>query len=217
MISSLHYITQEIPGKTHTQLAEEACLAGIKWVQLRIKNKTTAFIKPIALETLAICRKHGATFILNDHVLLAQEIGADGVHVGNEDMPVSEARKILGPQMIIGATANHFDHIKKHALAGADYIGLGPFRFTHTKDNLSPVLGFSAYAAILKQCEENKLHIPVLAIGGIVPADLPELMCTGIAGVAVAGAINQAQNKKIIVQEFLAQLTSAQTKETSFK
>src|SRR5246127_4479462 len=128
MISRLHYITQDIENTSHTQLVEDACKAGVNWVQLRLKNKSYEDWKAIAEEALAICKKHNAKLIINDNVALAKEIGADGVHVGKQDMPVAKAREILGSGFIIGGTANTFEDVELHAKSGADYVGLGPFR-----------------------------------------------------------------------------------------
>ena len=206
MISKLHYITQEIVGKTHAQLAEEACQNGVRWVQLRLKNKSEEEWKTIAIETLAVCKKHGAKLIINDNVVLAKEIGADGVHLGKRDMSPVEARKILGSNFIIGGTANTFEDVKSHTAAGVDYIGLGPFRFTATKEKLSPVLGLQGYSTIMRQCRRVQISIPVIAIGGIIPEDVEEIIGTGIYGVAIAGAIANAENKSEVISKFNAVL-----------
>ncbi len=206
MISKLHYITQEIEGKTHSQFAEEACRGGVKWVQLRLKNKSEQEWKEIALETLAVCKKYNAKLIINDNVVLAKEINADGVHLGNQDMSIVEARKILGNHFIIGGTANTFEDIKMHTAAGVDYIGVGPFRFTSTKEKLSPVLGLEGYAAIMQQCKSEKINIPIIAIGGIIPSDVSQIIETGVYGVAIAGYINHSERKEEVIKEFLSQL-----------
>lgn len=202
MIAKLHYITHDIPGVSHQQLAEQACAAGVRWVQLRVKNKPYDEWKKIAEETQIVCRRYGAQLIINDNVQLAKEIGADGVHVGKEDISVAEARKILGKGMIIGGTANTYEDIKKHYDQGVDYIGLGPFRFTATKEKLSPVLGSEGYEQILRKCKEQGIDLPVIAIGGITNDDVQEIMDTGIYGVAVSNAISLAADKKEVVQKF---------------
>src|ERR1700758_3328524 len=113
MISKLQYITQDVEGKSHQQLAEEACTVGADWVQLRVKSKSAIEWKKIAMEAVTICNKHKAKLIINDNVSLAKEIGAHGVHLGKEDMNPVEARKILGNNFIIGGTANTFEDIKE--------------------------------------------------------------------------------------------------------
>ncbi len=206
MISKLHYITQDIEGAAHVELVEDVCKAGVDWVQLRLKDKSYEEWKTIALETLAICRKYHAKLIINDNVALAKEINADGVHVGKQDMPVAKAREILGADFIIGGTANTFEDVKLHATSGADYIGLGPFRFTSTKQNLSPVLGLDGYQIITNWCKQENINVPIIAIGGIVATDVESLINTGVHGVAVAGAITHAEKKRETVKEFMKHL-----------
>ena len=148
-----------------------------------------------ALIVQNMCNTYKATFIIADNVLLAKKINADGVHLGKNDMPIAEARKILGNQFIIGATVNSFDDILHH-LQGAtpDYFGCGPFRFTTTKKNLAPILGYDGYKLILKQMHDNNIHIPLVAIGGIRKSDIPQLLQNGINGIALSGSILNAEN-----------------------
>lgn len=167
---------------------------GCRWVQLRMKDATPEEILPIALETQKLCKAKDATFIIDDHVELVKKIGADGVHLGKLDMPVGEARKILGDSFIIGGTSNTFEDIAMHAAAGADYIGCGPFRFTTTKKNLSPVLGLEGYQTLVAKMRENGLTLPIVAIGGINAADIPAIMRTGVSGIALSGTVLRAEN-----------------------
>lgn len=167
---------------------------GCRWVQLRMKDATPEEILPIALEAQKLCKAKDATFIIDDHVALVKEIGADGVHLGKLDMPVGEARKILGDSFIIGGTSNTFEDIAMHAAAGADYIGCGPFRFTTTKKNLSPVLGLEGYQILVAKMRENGLTLPIVAIGGINAADIPAIMRTGVSGIALSGTVLRAEN-----------------------
>lgn len=189
----LQYITH-----TNAKVADEAegALAalegGCRWIQLRMKGAHPDRIVEQGKRLRRMCNRYGARLILDDHVELVEAVGADGVHLGKADMPVAEARKLLGPDKIIGATANTFDDIRHAAAAGADYIGLGPFRFTRTKERLSPVLGVEGYAAIMRACASAGINIPVVAIGGITRADVPALMATGVGGLAVSGAILNA-------------------------
>jgi thiamine-phosphate pyrophosphorylase len=207
MISKLHYITQDVEGKLHQQLAEEACASGVDWVQLRLKNKSESEWKKIAIEVLEICNKYNAKLIINDNVALAKEIGAHGVHLGKEDMSPVEARKILGNNFIIGGTANTFEDVKVLFAAGVNYIGLGPFRFTFTKEKLSPILGIEGYRSVIEKCKSENMHVPIIAIGGITIKDVSEIIQTGIYGVAVASAISNSTNKKNVVSEFNALLS----------
>lgn len=202
MISKLHYITQDVEGVSHVQLIEDACKSGIDWIQLRLKNKSYEEWKAVAEEALGICKKYNAKLIINDNVALVKEIGADGVHVGKQDIPVAKAREVLGDDFIIGGTANTFEDVKLHVASGADYVGLGPFRFTATKEKLSPILGLDGYKAIVAKCKEQNINIPIIAIGGILETDIESILNTGIYGVAVASAITHAKNKAKTIQQF---------------
>lgn len=213
MIERLHYITQEMNGKTHPELAEEVLREGkIRWVQLRVKNKPMEEVRAIAIQTQAVCRKYNAKIIINDHIRLAIEIGADGVHLGKQDMSTAEARKLSGPGFIIGGTANTFEDVKMHTSAGVDYIGVGPFRFTTTKEKLSPVLGLEGYKNVVQQCLVAGITTPLIAIGGIVPDDVRDIVETGMHGVAIAGYINHAEKKQDVINEFLTKLDATQLK-----
>jgi thiamine-phosphate pyrophosphorylase len=200
-ISRLHYITQEINGMTHDQLAEEACKAGVNWVQLRVKDKGYEEFLVIAKRVKEICLHYNATFIVNDNVSVARGSGAHGVHLGRTDMDPIKARELLGNNFIIGGTANTMDDIRILHEAKVDYIGLGPFKFTITKENLSPILGMEGYHELIKKLAAENVKIPVIAIGGIAPADMKDLMSTGIYGVAVSSVINLSANKGQVISE----------------
>ena len=158
----------------------------------------------MAIEAMEMCRKSGATSIIDDRVELVRELGADGVHLGLKDMPIADARSILGDRFIIGGTANTFDDVKSHWEAGADYIGCGPFRFTTTKKNLSPILGLEGYRNIMSQMKEHGIEIPLVAIGGIEASDIPAIMETGVSGIALSGTVlrdeNPAEKMKQIIK-----------------
>ena len=167
---------------------------GCKWIQLRMKDATDEEVRPVAIQAQALCKQHGATFVIDDRVELVKELGVDGVHLGKNDMPIHEARQILGDGFIIGGTANTFEDVKAHAEAGANYIGCGPFRFTTTKQRLSPILGLSGYRHIIEQMKAHDIHLPIVAIGGITLEDIPSIMQTGVTGIALSGSILKAEN-----------------------
>ena len=146
------------------------------------------------------------TFLIDDRVALVKELQIDGVHLGKNDMPIAEARKILGDGFIIGGTANTFEDVKAHYEAGADYIGCGPFRFTTTKEKLSPILGLEGYKDIIQKMKEESIDIPLVAIGGITKEDIPEIMKTGVNGIALSGCILHAVNPVEETREILALL-----------
>lgn len=209
MIEKLHYISQQgKSGETHAEMIASACENGIKWVQLRMKNHSEENIRQTALKCLEICKKWNVPLILNDYVHIAAEIGADGVHLGQNDMPVDEARKILGSSKIIGGTANTLDDMKLLTEKGVDYIGLGPLRYTKTKENLSPVLGFDGYTTFLKEYNKIENPVPVIAIGGIELSDISNLKSIGLYGVAVASGINYSKDKKSLINSYLNSLNS---------
>ncbi|MDO7850198.1 thiamine phosphate synthase [Hymenobacter convexus] len=201
-ISTLHYIT------TNVEAAELACQGGVRWVQLRVKNQPPAIWKQLALDTQAVCRRFGATLIINDNPALTQEIGADGVHLGQEDLPPDEARQMLGSKFIIGGTANTFADVQRLAAAGVNYVGLGPFRFTSTKEKLSPILGLAGYAEIMRQCRATGITVPVIGIGGIALEDVAALLATGLHGVAVSGAIGGVENPAQAASLFVNELSA---------
>lgn len=192
----LLYISQQTPTASHLENIRAACEAGCRWVQLRVK---TGNIASTAAAAKAICDKFGAKLSVNDHPAIAAAMNAYGAHVGLQDLPVAEARRIAGAACWLGGTANTPADALAHATAGADYIGYGPYRFTTTKEKLSPVLGIDGYRELIQQLQASQLSIPVLAIGGILLDDIPALMATGIYGVAVSGLITHAADKQAMV------------------
>ena len=172
----------------------EALAGECKWIQLRMKGATDEEVRPIALKVKEWCKEQNATFLIDDRVQLVKELQVDGVHLGKNDMPIAEARKILGEDFIIGGTANTFEDVKAHYEAGADYIGCGPFRFTTTKEKLSPILGLEGYKEIIQKMKAEGINIPIVAIGGITREDIPEIMKTGVNGIALSGCILNAKD-----------------------
>lgn len=159
-----------------------------------MKDAPLEEVRREALRVQELCRLYRATFIIDDHVELVRDIHADGVHIGKNDMPVSQARQLLGSDFIIGGTANTFEDVEMHYRSGADYIGCGPFRFTSTKKNLSPVLGLEGYRDIVLQMQASGISLPVVAIGGITFEDIPSILHTGVAGIALSGTVLRADD-----------------------
>ena len=190
----LQFITHFTDTYSYYDSARMALEGGCRWIQLRMKDTSVDEVEREAIRLQGLCKDYGATFIIDDHLELVNKIHADGVHLGKKDMPVAEARKILGKEFIIGGTANTFDDVKMHYEAGADYIGCGPFRFTTTKKALSPVLGLEGYRSIIQQMNEADIHLPIVAIGGITLEDIPSIMETGITGIALSGTILRAKD-----------------------
>ena len=191
MVQFISHYSERYSYLDSIQLALEG---GCRWIQLRMKDATDDEVRPIAIEAQKLCRHYNATFIIDDRVALVRELGADGVHLGKNDMPIREARQILGPDYIIGGTANTFEDAKAHYEASADYIGCGPFRFTTTKQKLAPVLGLDGYRQIIQQMRAANITIPVVAIGGITKDDIPAILQTGITGIALSGTVLRADD-----------------------
>ena len=203
----LQFITHHNDHFSYIDSARIALEGVCRWIQLRMKNASEELLEETALAVQRMCREHGATFIIDDNVLLTKRIGADGVHLGKNDMPIAEARKILGNDYIIGSTVNTFEDITNtlHS-ATPDYFGCGPFRYTTTKQNLSPTLGLEGYRAIVDQMREHNIRIPIVAIGGIGKEDIPAIMACGVNGIALSSSILNAQDSITEMQNVLTTL-----------
>ena len=172
---------------------EEAIKGGVKIVQLREKNISTKDFYEKALKVKEICKNYGALFVINDRLDIAQVVGADGVHLGQSDMPIEKAREILKDKFLIGATARNVEEAKRAELSGADYIGSGAIFGTNTKDNAKKL-----------EMEELKkivasVKIPVFAIGGINIDNVSSLKNIGLQGIcAVSGILSEKDCKKAV-------------------
>ena len=201
MYTKLQYISQGNTIQEQLHNIQQVLDAGCNWVQMRFKNQTLKDAANLAEAVKTLCEEYHATFIINDDINLAQQFMADGIHLGLTDMKIEEARAILGEKKIIGGTANTIDDIKNHVKNGCDYIGLGPFRFTDTKEKLSPILGLSGYFKILQELKKKKIEIPVYAIGGITINDVSPLMETGIHGIAISALITKSDKKETLIEQ----------------
>lgn len=191
----LQFITHFSEQYSYIDSARLALEGGCRWIQLRMKDADEALLEETAIIVQKMCKNYGATFIIDDNVLLAKKIKADGVHLGKNDMPVAEARKILGEDFIIGGTVNSFEDIEK-VLSNAtpDYFGCGPFRFTTTKQKLAPILGLEGYKNIISKMKENNIKITLVAIGGIGKEDIPSIFECGVGGIALSGGVLKAND-----------------------
>lgn len=190
----IQFISHYTDQYTYLDGIRMALEGGCRWVQLRMKGSPPEQIVSTGKEVRKLCDAFQATFILDDHVELVHTIGADGVHLGKKDMPVYEARKVLGPDYLIGGTANTFQDVKMHYEASANYIGCGPFRFTTTKQGLSPIIGIEGYRRIVAQMRAEGINLPIVAIGGITAEDIPTIMQTGVTGIALSGTVLRAED-----------------------
>lgn len=188
------------PGETLAEVVETLLKAGVTCVQLREKGAEDAFILQEARELRALCHRYGVPFLVNDRPDLAQAVGADGVHVGQEDTGLTEARNLLGPNALLGGSAHTVEEALAAQAAGADYLGCGAVFGSGTKHNVSQ-MPLETLTAICQAVD-----IPVVAIGGVGLDNLPLLADTGIAGVAVISGLFAADDKTEAAQAFLRQL-----------
>lgn len=205
-IDKLHFISNENDTMSHIGSIRLALEAGCRWIQLRVKDRAEEEVLPIAWEATRLCDSYGAKLIINDFPRVALAVEAHGLHLGLADTPLPEARALVGDRMIIGGTANTWEDILRRIGEGADYIGLGPFRFTQTKQNLSPILGLEGYSAFMQKMREAGHSTPIIAIGGITSGDVNELRQAGLYGVAMSGALTNAADPKQTVHQILQAL-----------
>ena len=194
-MTSIQYITHENQRLSYIDGAILALMGGCKWVQLRMKEASDEEFLVVGSQLRELCKTYSATFILDDRVHLVKPLGADGVHLGKNDMPIDEARRCLqSDKVIIGGTANTFDDIKRLHQQGANYIGCGPFRYTETKKKLAPILGFQGYKSLVEKMKSEGITLPIFAIGGILYDDVKALLSIGIDGIAISGGVLNADN-----------------------
>jgi len=180
-LPSLLCLTSDNVEISHSQQVLGFCEGGVEFIQFRSKKLSNQDFLNEANRSVEICKHHGVRIIINDAVQVAKEVDADGVHLGLEDMSVLKAREILSESKIIGATI-HSDHeINNNIIAHADYIGMGPFRQSSTKTNLTPVLNEFEYRSMIKQVDPK----PVYLIGGIDLEDFALNSKLGNHGIAV--------------------------------
>jgi thiamine-phosphate pyrophosphorylase len=195
-MKGLLFITHRTERYGYLQSVEIALEGGCRQIQLRMKDCPVAEVEKTAHQAKDLCDRYKAVLYIDDHVDVCRSVDAAGVHLGKQDMAPAEARMVLGDKHIIGGTANTFEDIRLLHKQGVDYIGLGPFRFTTTKKNLSPVLGLEGYRAIIRRCGENGIFLPVLAIGGITIDDIPGIMQTGMSGIALSSTVLNADDPR---------------------
>lgn len=208
----LMFITHPNPKYTECDQARMVLQGGCSWIQLRMKG---GIDRKTANAVAHVCEKEcerEVNFCINDDVMIALDCDATACHLGKHDMPIDKAWEMVASErgdndiFYIGATANTFDDIKRAVSLGASYIGLGPYRFTETKEKLSPVLGLEGYRDIMRRCREAGIDIPVFAIGGIKLEDVGPLMETGITGIAVSGAIINAPDPVEETRRFIEEI-----------
>ncbi|MEF9476199.1 MAG: thiamine phosphate synthase [Candidatus Mariimomonas ferrooxydans] len=194
----LYLITDRtISGLSHSEIARQAVTAGVRTIQLREKNMSGRDLYQEAVFLRSLTLRHRATLIINDYVDIALAVNADGIHLGQDDMPVKEARKILGESKIIGISTHSLKQALRARKAGADYIGFGPIFHTATK-NAGVPKGINSLTEI-----KRHIKIPVVAVGGINIENAPDVLKAGADTIAVASGIlsgNIRENVKKILQ-----------------
>lgn len=201
MYSKLQYISQGETANEQISNIHQALDHGCFWIQLRFKNASETELITVAEKAKALCKNYEAKFIINDNIELTKKINADGVHLGLTDESPIIARNILGTGKIIGGSANTIQDVLKRVEEKCDYVGIGPLRFTTTKEKLSPVLGIEGFQKTMVELKNKNIHIPVYAIGGIILEDIDQLMQAGIYGIAVSGIITNHSDKKILIEQ----------------
>lgn len=192
----LYFITHSVSKYTPFQQVKYALQSGkIQWIQLRMKHSSEKDILSWARKIMGLKKYYNFYFIVNDYPHIAIQCGADGCHIGKNDIPVNEARKILGQEKILGYTINHVDDLTENIASQVNYLGIGPYAYTETKEKLSPVQGYEGIKHILyvhqKRIEQH--HLKIFVIGGVQWKDLP-LIATlpQVNGVAFSGMLLQS-------------------------
>lgn len=202
-VHTLQYITNTTDPERLTQCCHAYLRGGGRWIQLRAKGLSTPERVALARPLVALCRRYDAVLIVNDDVEAALRSGADGVHLGKDDADVLYARAVLGEDKIIGSTCNTAEDLVRAYRLGSDYVGVGPFRYTTTKERLAPILGLAGLKSLAAARRALPHPIPMVAIGGITLADAPSVLDTGVSGIAVSGAIEGAADVEAATASFL--------------
>ena len=211
MIPKLHYISQGNSPATHLENIRKACSSGSELVQLRLKNISEKKCLKLAKEAREITSNFQTRLIINDYYKIAKEVKADGVQLGKTDTCPTIARKHLYTWQLIGGTANTLQDCETLLDKEVDYIYLGPFRGTITKNNLPPVVGLNGYTSII---EALKTETPIIGVGGITTQDVTDILETGISGIAVSGEITRDFNTIRIFNQLLNASSTAEQRHT---
>lgn len=195
-LSRLIYITRDLEALSHRKQVKAAIKGGVKHIQFRTKELSNKEALKEAREIQDLCIEDDVFFTVNDNLDIALQVEADAIHLGLSDLPISQARSLMGNQsMLIGGTCNTLADIMQRIEDGADYIGLGPFQYTKTKEQLSPILEEKGYVSIISQMKTLQKSIPVFAIGGIGMSDISSLFRTGIHGIAMASVFGKEEEE----------------------
>lgn len=203
----LHVLTDEVlqTRHTHAGIARLAVRGGADTIQFREKRAwTTRALIDAAQAVVAECRAAGTRCVIDDRVDVAAGVGADGVHLGRDDLPLAHARRLLGPTALVGGTANSLDEARALWRQPLDYLGVGPVYGTCSKAAPAPPLGLAALRAIAAESP-----VPVIAIGNITPARVGEVLAAGAYGVAVLAAVTCADDPARAARAFREAIVAA--------
>lgn len=202
----LQFITHQSDRFSIPEEAQMAIEGGCRWIQLRMKDASDDEVRAVANEIIPLCKENDTFLIIDDRVELVNELRVSGVHLGKEDMDPMEARDILGPHAIIGVTANTAEDIIRFKGKDVDYVGLGPVHFTTTKAKLSPELGIEGVKRVIDEVRANGVELPIVAIGGVTENDIEPLLASGVNGIAVSGAIINADDPVELTSKMIERL-----------
>jgi thiamine-phosphate pyrophosphorylase len=200
-VGRLHVITDVVVQSrfTHEELAEMACAGGADVVQLRDKLLARDAFVDIARRVAVICRRHDVALIINDRADIAREVEANGVHVGRADLSIADARALLGPSALIGASTGTLEEARSAESQSADYVGFGHIFATSSKTKSTPAVGLDALSRVA-----SRVRIPVIAIGGITQANARDVIAAGAWGIAVIGAVCTAHDPRAATERLRA-------------
>ncbi len=201
-IEKLHYITHDIPNFSHLDQVQLACEAGAKWIQYRCLSKADDELLEEINSIAEICDDWGTTLIVTNHIHLNGKADIQGFHVEDMGADFIALRKLVGNDITLGGSANTVQNLIRLAKEGADYTGFGPFAVSKTKPNNYPVIALEDYKKAIEELNKLEINLPILAVGGITLYDVEALMQTGIYGIAVAGAVNSADDFIQAYQDF---------------
>ncbi len=201
MLPRLYAITDASAAESHVEQVEQFARAGVRWIQVRDKRASGRDLYEITVAALAVARPLGAKIIVNDRVDVALAAGADGAHVGQDDLPADGARQVLGPDRIVGVSTHSPEQAVVAMMRPVDYVAIGPVFATSTKENPDPVVGLDGVAAV-----RALVGVSLVAIGGITLDRAPEVIAVGADSVAVVGDLRAGGSLEARAREFLARL-----------
>jgi len=208
-IGHLHVITDTRFGRTHADLAQAATLGGADSIQVREKEASTRSFLDAAGAAARHCRRRRVPLVINDRVDLALALDADGVHLGDDDLPIELARRLLGPDRIIGSSADNATEVERRIQVGADYVGIGPIFGTTSKCDTGPILGLEGLANAVRRTQ-----IPLIAIGGITSENVSAVLETGVHGIAILSAVCGEKDPEEATRAFRQQIDTHRSRES---